>query len=186
VRCAVAEDLHLPRRDLTIIGYKFHHISEDGSEGSPPAIRGLGDLYAAKGTVQAVYPVRRDRVMVPFPAIEITCGSLGGMSGGAVLDSTGHLMGIISTGVADITYAAWVVGSALAREIRIPWPPGLHPETVRVLDIPDQLLRVEGREAIAITAPNTTAYRVWFDPPALAWEPGLEPIAAQTESPSRD
>ena len=37
--------------------------------------------------------------MAPFPVIEISCGTLGGMSGGAVLDASGSVIGILSAGL---------------------------------------------------------------------------------------
>jgi hypothetical protein len=78
------------------------------------------------------------------PTIEVACGSIGGMSGGALLDETGFLLGTTSRGLTSEdglgpTLAAWVVG-ALNRELEIPWPPGLYPQPVHLLDIDKRLL----------------------------------------------
>ena len=105
--------------------------------------------------------------MIPFPVIEITCGSLGGMSGDAVLDRNSLLMGIISHGLttddkSGPTFAAWIVG-ALNRKLEIPWPPGLYGDEVHVLDIPEQLLRIEGRDAVSVVDGNRFRYRIWFE-----------------------
>ncbi|HLI61442.1 MAG TPA: hypothetical protein VKV21_17435 [Solirubrobacteraceae bacterium] len=40
----------------------------------------------------------RDRVMAPFPTIEIDCGSLGAMSGGPAFDQFGHVRRVLSSG----------------------------------------------------------------------------------------
>jgi hypothetical protein len=82
---------------LTIVGYRF-----DREEAKPlPIINGVravgrGDLYIAAGEVEKIYYPHRDRLLAPFPAIEIKCGSLGSMSGGAVIDQAGALVGILS------------------------------------------------------------------------------------------
>jgi len=65
--------------DLAIVG--FHLEPQDtGSEASNAPIEVAGQLLAAAGKVQATYPEGRDAIMVPFPAIEIACGSRGGMA----------------------------------------------------------------------------------------------------------
>jgi len=115
-----------------------------------------GALYLAAGTVTAVYPCGRDKLLLPYASIEIACGTLCGMSGGAVLDGDGRLVGIISRGW-DLpdgdgpSYAAWVVG-ALNREVEVTWPAGLYPQPARLLDIDHSALRIEGRERIQIGA----------------------------------
>jgi hypothetical protein len=38
----------------------------------------------------------RDHVMAAFPVIEVSCGTLGGMSGGRVLYADGAVTGILS------------------------------------------------------------------------------------------
>jgi hypothetical protein len=145
---------------LTIVGFRFDNLQEDTGR-----FRAAGHLYAAAGTVTAVYPSRHSS-LIPFPVIEITCGSLGGMSGGAVLDRNSLLMGIISHGLttddkSGPTFAAWIVG-ALNRRLEIPWPPGLYGDEVHVLDIPEQLLRIEGRDAVSIVDGNRFRYQIWF------------------------
>jgi len=96
--------------ELTIVGFRFLEVRERGTD-----YIAEGDLYAAKGEVTAVYHPMRDAVRMPFPAIEIACDSLGGMSGGAVLDGKGFLVGIVSSGYpasegqTGTTYAAWVI-----------------------------------------------------------------------------
>lgn len=146
---------------LTVVGFRMPSVSENEQ-----SIRVEGNLLAASGHVTAVYHPMRDRVLMPFPTIEIQCGALGGMSGGAVLDAHGHLLGVVSRSLGTDdgegpTYAAWIVG-CLNREVRLPWPPGLYPLPVHLLDVDSRLLCLEGRDKIRVTGPNTTEYRVWF------------------------
>jgi hypothetical protein len=147
---------------LTIVGFKFDNLQEEDGR-----FTAAGHLYAAAGTVTAVYSPLRHPTLMPYPAIEISCGSLGAMSGGAVLDGDGLLVGIISRGLETEdrrgpTFAAWIVG-ALNRKLEVPWPPGLYGDEIHVLDIPEQLLRIEGRDAISVIDENRFRYRIWFD-----------------------
>lgn len=126
-----------------------------------------GDLYMAVGEVSAVHHPMRDRHLMPYPAIEIACGSLGAMSGGAVLDESGHLMGVISRGVTTDdgrgpTFASWVVG-VLNRTVELPWPPGAYPQPVHLLDIDERLLNLEGRDHLEVIDESRCNYRAWFD-----------------------
>lgn len=147
---------------LHVIGFRLAKAHEnDGSFGLK------GDLFAASGEVIAVYHPVRDKFMMPFPTIEIGCGALGGMSGGAVLDEQGHLVGVVSTSLTTEdgggpTFASWIVGG-INREVEITWPPGLYPNPVHILDIDERLLRLEGRERVRIIDSNSFEYEVWSD-----------------------
>jgi len=89
------------------------------------------------------------------------------MSGGAVLDADGLLVGVISRGLQteDMrgpTYAAWIVGG-LHQVLKLPWPPGAYgDDPVHLLDMPEDVLGIVGREAITIDGPTDYRYRVWF------------------------
>jgi hypothetical protein len=103
---------------LQIFGFRSEHIT----------IGFTGNVLAASGTVQRVHPQGRDRLLLPYPVIEIAAGSLGGMSGGVAIDSRGHVLGVISRGVDTAeqtgpTYCAWVI-KALIRRTKLDWPPG--------------------------------------------------------------
>jgi hypothetical protein len=89
------------------------------------------------------------------------------MSGGALLDETGFLLGTTSRGLTSEdglgpTLAAWVVG-ALNRELEIPWPPGLYPQPVHLLDIDKRLLFIEGRDHVRAVDANRVEHEPWFD-----------------------
>jgi hypothetical protein len=107
-----------------------------------PIIRGVravgrGELFVAAGEVETIHWPRRDALLVPCPAIEIRCGSLGGMSGGAVIDEGGALVGILSRsfetadGLGPST-AAWIL-HALMFDVTLPWPPGVYRPNTPIL-----------------------------------------------------
>jgi hypothetical protein len=110
-------------------------------------VRFEGGLYVADGTVSAFHQSGRDSVLMPYATIEIDCGSLGGMSGGAVLDADGRLLGVVSRGFESDdgdgpTYASWAL-TVLDRRVDLSWP---ERRTVMLLDLPDDQLEIYGRE----------------------------------------
>ncbi len=149
---------------VTITGFRFAEGWPWPEGGAPlPAV---GELFASTGAVSVVYHPRRDTSVITYPAIEISCGSLGAMSGGAVLDRDGCLLGVISRGWntedgEGPSYAAWIVSGALGRSLDVPWPPGAYPSPVTVTSIPDSALRIIGRDALTVNG-TSVAYKVWF------------------------
>jgi len=139
----VGENLH-------VVGFRLHPDASDRGD-----LTFSGNLFAAAGKVTGFYEEKRDSVMIPFPAIEIACGSLGGMSGGAVIDEFGHLIGVTSAGLdtedgEGPTYAAWIVG-ALNRRLPLGWPQGIYGGTpIHLLDIDQKLLVVDDRSRVRI------------------------------------
>ena len=151
--------------ELTIVGFRMAQVEELPTGGFSPA----GDLYAAAGAVANVHYPIRDTIGMPFPTIDLLCGALHAMSGGAVLDRHGFLVGIISRSWTfteedegePLTHATWIVG-ALGRELEIPWPPGLYPRPTHLLDVPERALHIEGRNRIG-KAEHGIQYEVWFE-----------------------
>ncbi len=149
---------------LTIVGFRFPDSGSTGErehiDGIPVAAR--GDLYTAAGRMQARY-LYRDRVMSPFPSMEIACGSLGGMSGGPVIDQFGAVVAILSAGWSDgqpPSNGAWII-HALMFAVNLVWPPGLYEPETPVLDLPDDLITIVGRENIQLTGLQEVAYTPW-------------------------
>jgi Trypsin-like peptidase domain len=149
---------------LTIVGYRF-----DRDEAEPlPIINGVravgrGDLYIAAGEVETIYYPHRDRLLAPFPAIEIKCGSLGSMSGGAVIDQGGALVGILSRGWGDDgppSTAAWII-HAFMFDVTLPWPPGAYDPNTPILDLPNNQLKIYGRDKVRLVGPLEIEYTAW-------------------------
>ena len=149
---------------LTILGYRFERNEPTPSPivDSVPVL-GRGDLYVATGEMQRLYYPQRDPLLAPFPAIEIHCGALGSMSGGAVLDAGGALVGIISRGWDDggpPATAAWIL-HALLFDVTLPWPPGAYRPNTPILDLPEDRLTIYGRDKVRLTGPMEIEYTPW-------------------------
>jgi len=103
--------------------------------------------------------------MAPFPVIEISCGTVGGMSGGAVLDSHGAIIGILSMGLSHDdgrgpSNAAWII-QALQFNVALHWPRDVYPPDCPILDLPDNLMRIIGREHVALSGSLQIDYTPW-------------------------
>nr|WP_289624924.1 serine protease [Sinorhizobium sp. 7-81] len=72
---------------LWAIGFRHHHI-ENGAARVTPMV--------SSGLVTAVFPSGRGNFLAS-PCVEVNMDTLGGMSGGAVVNSEGRVVGIVST-----------------------------------------------------------------------------------------
>jgi hypothetical protein len=54
-------------------------------------------IILSTGRVTKCYQQGRDSSRMPWPALEVDCPTIGGMSGGAVFDSSGFLIGLASS-----------------------------------------------------------------------------------------
>ncbi|MGO9891175.1 MAG: trypsin-like serine peptidase [Solirubrobacteraceae bacterium] len=151
---------------LTLVGYVF-----DNPEANPvppvkgvPVVGGTGGMFAAKGQVEDIYfPVVNDGEL-NHAGIQISCGAFGGMSGGAALDDSGALVGLISWGTdptpgAGFHIAAWIVG-ALPFEVTLPWPAGTYEPDTPILKLPEDKLKIIGRETVKWNAKHDIDF-VW-------------------------
>jgi hypothetical protein len=146
---------------LHIVGFR----AETLIQGPNPTFS--GHMYTSVGTVVDVHPNGTDRFLKPYPVIELNCGSLGGMSGGAAIDEHGFVMGIVSSGLQTAdgggpTYVSWII-NAMGRMLEVPWPPGAYKMPVSLLSLDDPTILIEGREALAGTTENGVVYKVWFE-----------------------
>jgi hypothetical protein len=57
------------------------------------------DLTASRGIVEEVHPSRRDSVGIPYPSFRTNGNYLPSMSGGPIIDTKGHVLGVISRGM---------------------------------------------------------------------------------------
>lgn len=150
---------------LNIVGYRFEEPVEHRIEdGIPMESSFSGNMYTARGATEAFFPDLRDNVLLPFPCFQIDCGALGGMSGGAVLDDQGRLLGIISSSFSlhqddGFSYASWLI-AGLNREVTISWPPNLISPNSHFMDIDNRLVTIDDRERIQEVAGAIP--RNWF------------------------
>lgn len=138
---------------LHVVGFQMPEVRPH-SPAEKVALDAIGTLYIAAGQVTEFFPTGRDDLLLPYPSMEIACGTHCGMSGGAVLDSQGLLVGVISRGWDHAdgegpSYAAWIVG-ALNRKVEVTWPPGAYAQAVELLEIHPDWLRIEGRQHVRI------------------------------------
>jgi hypothetical protein len=79
---------------LTVSGFRpAQNVFHSGVPGEAQ----LGALLKiSMGTVTQQFPLGRDKLLVPWPALEIDCPAWGAMSGGPVFDARGYLVGLIS------------------------------------------------------------------------------------------
>jgi S1-C subfamily serine protease len=144
---------------LSVVGFRFG--GEAPIEAEMATVEGW--LYAAAGEVGDVSHPVRDKILAPYPTIEILCGALGGMSGGAVLDREGVVVGIVSRSLntddgEGPTLAAWVI-PALALRPTVDWPPGLYPADTPLVQFPN-VVRIVGREYLRVTG-TTYGLALW-------------------------
>lgn len=169
-RSALHEDRTIFQFPLTTrspkAGEQLHLIGyTNGSIDGPPEKTIQFKLMSAVGSVTSVYPHQRGSVLMPFPTIEILCGSVGGMSGGVVLDSSGHVCGVICRGLntddqEGPTFASWLIG-ALGREVEIVWPSGLYKSPQQVIGI-ERIMAIQGRDKVKVDG-TTCSVEIWFE-----------------------
>jgi hypothetical protein len=91
------------------------------------------ESMSSSGIVRRIFPLKRDDVFMPFPCFQVSARFDGGMSGGPVIDESGGLCGIVSSGVsmqdddpaepisyASILWPIFMLGSAGAELLEIP------------------------------------------------------------------
>lgn len=97
-----------------------------------------GHYVLASGSVSAIYPQKRDNIMMPWPCFEVECPSLGGSSGGPAFDINGNLIGILSTSFDSENNKGPSFVSILWRALVAPfqtaWPKELMHESGHIID----------------------------------------------------
>jgi len=145
--------------ELHIIGYTSGPL--DGAPEDDVRFK----VMSAVGAVRNVYPSKRDSVLMPFPTLEIDCGSVGGMSGGVVIDNTGHVCGVICRGLSvddeqGPTYASWLP-FALGREVEVAWPSGFYKSPQQVIEI-ERVIAIQGRDKLKVKG-TTCELEIWLE-----------------------
>lgn len=80
---------------VSVVGFRPTHL--EFREEPDDIVHFGGATYCSLGDVTEVYPNGRDQFMLPWPVFEIDCSTYGAMSGGAILDMNGCLIGILSS-----------------------------------------------------------------------------------------
>jgi hypothetical protein len=157
----------LPKLGERIFIAGVRHEFEIGRELSDINMR----MMVAVGTVTERYEIGRDRVMYPWPVLEVDCHALHGMSGGPAFDERGFLIGLLSASTdAEPPGPAFVslLWPALATRVTPPWPPGLYPAAVSLLEIDRKLCGIERPDALGVERDESNgsckvAYLPWDD-----------------------
>lgn len=112
------------------------------------------NLWICQGQVKERYPQGRDKFMMPWPVLEVDCPTQGGMSGGAVYDKYGLLVGILCSSMEhennEGTSYISLIWPALASSVEPLWPPGLIKGPVPLLEL-DKFISIDRPNAIRIT-----------------------------------
>jgi S1-C subfamily serine protease len=87
-----------PQRGATVaaFGYRLSKVSVDPT-GQHTTVD--DEAMTSTGTVRKIYPDGRDRTFMPYPCYQVSARFDAGMSGGPVIDESGALCGIVSSGI---------------------------------------------------------------------------------------
>ncbi len=128
-----------------------------------------GNLLVCAGNVSERYVKGRDSVMMPWPVIEVDCPSWGGMSGGPVFDSSGKVLGLLSSSLsADSgngpSYVSLLIPALMAR-FQGGWPSPLFKQP-RTLWEDERSCHIDRRDTFKVvrdeaTGQTYTAFSIW-------------------------
>ena len=150
---------------LTLTGFRANSV--EGVRDRTFIARGNVLVCVGKVTVQ--YPQGRDRIMLPWPVLEVECPAWGGMSGGPVFDSNGYAVGLVCSSMSDHAGAsspAYVslLWPALTHRYEGGWPRQLFQGARSLLEAGRSACSIDKREAITVTSDGhsvTTRYEPW-------------------------
>ena len=123
--------------DIPAVGDSVMVVGFQSGGGDPEGI----SLFASRGVVTAQHLNGRDTVMLPNPCLEVELDIWGGMSGGAVVNTHGELVGIASSSVQGSERLGFVslLGPVMDYKIVPHWPPGWYDADVstmrRILEV---------------------------------------------------
>jgi len=86
---------------VAAFGYPLSSV--DAVSREPLELRWSIAPYTTQGVVTQVFAERRDRALLSFPCFEINARFEPGMSGGPIFNAQGHLCGIISAALTEIS-----------------------------------------------------------------------------------
>ena len=115
------------------------------------------NVIVSSGAVTQRFPLGRNRLLAPWPCLEIDCPAWGGMSGGPVFDSRGYLIGLVARSMETADEPSPTVVSLpwpiLGHKVQAGWPPSPELTNRSLLEITDtQACRIERADAVSIRA----------------------------------
>jgi hypothetical protein len=157
----------LPEVGEQLVFGGFRASSEEFLLEMPGVIDIQGSMRLGSGTVRQIFLQGRDRLLVPWPSLEVDAPLFGGMSGGPVFDSRGGLIGLgsrsmeMGTGDEPSPMIVALLWPALAHEFPYPCEP---PLTATLLDMHGIFTLIERPEAVTAQPMGdslTTRYTPW-------------------------
>jgi hypothetical protein len=153
-----------PRVDeqLFVAGFRADQPLFERNDGRPMELD--AGLLANAGVVAELFLKGRSGNR-PGPQVMILAESVGGMSGGPVFDADGFLIGILSAGMADVSYAS-LIWPALVVKIPLSWPMVTkHIGSVALVDVVGRLCAIDRPDALTRTVGcDTYNYKGWSHP----------------------
>ena len=156
----------LPRVGERLLCLGFRASAEAFEIGSDGQLALHGALIAAAGTVQQRFVQGRDRLVLPWPSVEVDLPTWGGMSGGPVFDGTGKLIGLLSksleTGDEPSPSYVSLLWPMLTTRFRRAWPPiSDMPETLSFVEMDRRMCSIDRPEVVSVTDTGAIEYSVW-------------------------
>lgn len=127
-----------------------------------------GRLWGASGPVSEIFPTKRDgdTIFATGPSFQIECGVVPSMSGGAVVDEDGLLLGLVSTSMDFADGTAMTMASmpalTLGQTLGFDWPDGMYRSPVSLLELAQSgELFLDGHERVSMGATGEPELREW-------------------------
>lgn len=92
-----------PERGSTVAAFGYH-LSKVSVDATGQHTTVDDEAMTSTGVVRKIYPDGRDRTFMPYPCYQVSARFDAGMSGGPVLDESGALCGIVSSGIQAADY----------------------------------------------------------------------------------
>lgn len=154
--------------NLLITGFRASDYSfeiKDNDKGDK-VMNCSGNVLACNGIVSNRFPTGRDKVMLPWPTLEVDCPSFGGMSGGPVFDSNGLLIGLLSSSFDDGPSYVSLLWQSLAIEFEGGWPNSIFKNKSTLIDLSPTLCAIDRSSAISVTLNKDKTKNINYE----AWE----------------
>lgn len=138
----------LPKINERVTIFGFRSSSEKYERTAESGMNFDGNLLVCAGEVVDRFPTGRDRVMMPWPSLEVACPSWGGMSGGPVFNSEGEIIGLLSTSFSTTdgngpSYISLLI-PALTAGFEGGWPAPLFRGRTTLLELDHRLFQLTG------------------------------------------